>query len=80
MVYSGVVDEGKKWDTRSTHLERAKQRLVDAHHCTSIVEFTTIVGGAEQRDQLPLREELVSIFHNLVRAAYQIHIVFLEEA
>jgi hypothetical protein len=30
-----------------TYLEGAEQALVDAHHRTSVVEFTTVVGRAE---------------------------------
>lgn len=30
-----------------THLERAQQTLVHTHHCTGIIEFTTIVGCTE---------------------------------
>lgn len=64
----------------SSYLERAKQTLVDAHHGTRVVEFTTVVWRTEKCDQLSLREELVSIFHNLVGTADQIHIVFLQKA
>jgi hypothetical protein len=62
-----------------TYLEGAEQALVDAHHGTCIVEFTTVVGRTEQCDELALGEELVAILHNLVSSAYQIHIVFLQE-
>lgn len=30
-----------------THLEGAEQTLVHAHHCTGIIEFTTVVGRTE---------------------------------
>lgn len=63
-----------------THLERAQETLIDTHHGTRVVEFTTVVRRAEQRHQLALREELVPILHNLVRTAYQVHVVFLQEA
>ena len=63
-----------------THLERTKETLVDAHHCTGIVEFTAIVGRTEQGDQLSLGEEFVPILDDLMSAAYQIHVVFLQEA
>jgi len=39
---------------RLENLERTQETLVDAHHRTRIVEFTTIVGSAEKRDELPL--------------------------
>ena len=63
--------------SRRTYLERAEQAFIHAHHGPSIVEFTTIVWRTEQSDELSLREELITILHNLMRAAYQIHIVFL---
>jgi len=66
--------------SRLQNLKRAKQRLINAHHSASIVEFTTVIGRREQRDELTLREELVSVFHHLMRTAYEIHVVFLQEA
>lgn len=63
-----------------TNLERAEQALVNTHHCTCIVEFTTVVGCAEKRDQLALGEEFVTVLNNLMRTTYQVHIVFLEES
>jgi hypothetical protein len=62
------------------YLEGAEQALVDAHHCTSIVEFTTVVGCAKQRYKLALREEFVSVLHNLMSTADEVHVVFLQEA
>jgi hypothetical protein len=64
----------------SAYLEGAEQALVDAHHRTSIVEFTTIVRCAEKCYELALRKELVSILHDLMGTAYEIHVVFLQEA
>jgi len=63
-----------------THLERTEQALVDTHHCTCIVEFTTVVWCAEKRNQLAFGEEFVTVLDNLMRTTYQVHIVFLEEA
>lgn len=63
----------------STYLERTKQALINTHHRTSIVKFTTVVRSAEQRHELPLGEELVAILDDLMGTAYQIHVVFLEE-
>lgn len=42
---------------------------------TCIVEFTTIVWSWEQRHQLSFRKELVTIFDDLMRSAYQIKVV-----
>lgn len=63
-----------------TYLERTKQALIDAHHRTSIVKFSTVVGSAEQCYELSLREELITILDDLMGAAYQIHIVFLQKS
>lgn len=63
----------------STYLERTKQALINTHHCTSIIKFTTVVRSAEQRHELSLGEELVAILDDLMGTAYQIHVVFLEE-
>jgi len=62
------------------NLERAQQALVDAHHGTGIVEFAAVVRSGEQGDELALREEFVAVLDDLMRAADQIHIVFLQEA
>lgn len=48
-----------------TNLEGAQEGLIDAHHGTRIVKLATIVGRGEQRDQVPLREELITILHDL---------------
>ena len=62
-----------------TYLERTKQALINTHHCTSIVKFSTIVRSAEQCYELSLREKLITILDDLMRTAYQIHVVFLKE-
>lgn len=62
------------------NLERAEQALVDAHHGTSIVEFTTVVGGAEERHQLALGEELIAVLNNLMGTANEIHVMLLQES
>jgi hypothetical protein len=62
------------------YLERAQQALVYAHHRSSIVEFSAVIGRAEQRDQLSFREEFVAIFNNLVCSTDQVHIVLGQES
>ena len=47
------------------YLEGAHQCLVHRHHPAGIVELSTVVGGWEQSDQLPLGEKLVSVLDNL---------------
>lgn len=63
----------------SSHLERAEQALVHTHHGSSIVEFSAVVRCTEQGHELALGEELVTVFHDLVGTADQIHIVLLKE-
>lgn len=62
------------------YLERTQQALIHAHHSSCIVKFPAIVGCTEQRDQLALREELVSVLNDLMGTADKVHIVFLQEA
>jgi hypothetical protein len=64
---------------RDPYLEGAEQTFVYAHHCTSVVKLAAIVGGAEQRHQLSFGEEFVAIFHYLMGAADQVHVMFLQE-
>jgi hypothetical protein len=64
----------------SAYLEGAKQALVDAHHCTSVIKFTAVVGCTEQRYELTLRKELIAILHNLMSATYEVHVVLLQKA
>lgn len=61
------------------YLKGAQQALVHAHHGAGIVEFTTVVRGGEQGDQLPLRKELVSVLYDLMGPANEIHVMFLQE-
>ena len=66
--------------TRTTNLEGAEQALVHAHHGAGIVELAAIVGGAEERHELTLGEELVAVLDDLVSTADEVHVVFLQEA
>ena len=62
------------------YLERAQQALIHTHHCACIVKLTAVVRSAEKRDQLPFREELITILDDLVSATDEIHVMLLEEA
>jgi hypothetical protein len=62
------------------HLEGAEQTLVHAHHRARIVELAAVVGCAEERNELPLGEELVAVLYDLMGSANQIHVVLLKEA
>lgn len=53
--------------------------MVDAHEGTGIVELSAIVWGREDGNELPVSEELVAIFDDLVGPANEIEIVFLQE-
>jgi hypothetical protein len=62
---------------RLEDLERAQQALVDAHHGASIVKLAAVVGSTEKGDELAFREELVTIFDDLMSAADEIHVMLL---
>lgn len=51
--------------TSHTNLERAHEGCIDAHHCSSIVEFTAIVWRWKQCEELTLGEEFVAVFDDL---------------
>lgn len=51
--------------SRFEDLERAHQGLVNTHHGTCIVKFSTVIGGREYRHQLPVSKELITILHHL---------------
>ena len=61
------------------HLEGAHERVVNGHHGTSIVEFTTVVWSTEEGNQLTLRKELVPIFYDLVRTTNEVEVMLTEE-
>lgn len=52
-------------DHSETHLERAQKGFIDTHHSTRIIELSTIIWCGEERHQLSLRKELVSVFNDL---------------
>lgn len=60
-------------------LERAHQRLVHAHHRPGVVELPAVVGRGEDRHELPAREELVAVLHDLVRPADEVQVVPRQE-
>ena len=65
---------------RATYLERTQQTLVNTHHCASVVKFAAVIWCTEESNQLSFGEELVAVFHNLMRSANQVHVVFLQES
>ena len=60
-------------------LERAHQRVVHTHHRTRVVELAAVVGRTEDRDQLALGEEFVTVLDDLVRAADEVEVVSAQE-
>ena len=46
-------------------MERTHEHLVDGHHGAGVVELAAVVGRREERDELPLREELVAVLDDL---------------
>ena len=50
---------------RLEHLERAAQVLVDEHSCAGVVILGGVVWRTEERDELPVCEELCTVLHNL---------------
>ena len=65
--------------SRTKDLERAHEGLVDGHHGTSVIELTAVVGSREEGDELALGEELVTVLNDLMGAADEIELLFLEE-
>ena len=61
-------------DLKATH-----ERLVNRHHGTSVVKLPAVVGGREQRHQLPSGEELVPILHHLVSPAHKVEVMLVQE-
>ena len=59
--------------------ERAHQALVDRHHRARVVKLAAVVGRAEDRDELPVGEELVAVLDDLVRADDEVVVVLREE-
>lgn len=72
-------DERKEKNSLVNHLETAHQRFVNTHHSAGIVEFTTVIWRGEKCDELSLGEKFIAIFNHLMRPAYEIHIVTIQE-
>ena len=53
-----------------TYLEGAEEVLANCHHSPCVVEFATVVWRREHSHQLPVRHELVPIFHHLHAKGY----------
>lgn len=69
----------KRAGDRTTNLKRAHERLVDGHHSACIIELAAVVRGRKEGNQLPLGKELITVFHDLVRATDQVQIVTIQE-
>lgn len=62
ILFSCKTKSGLK---RNSYLEWTHECVIDRHHATRIVEFSTIVGCWEKSHQLSFGEELVSVLHHL---------------
>lgn len=65
---------GRFEDLKGTH-----ECIINRHHGTSIVKFTTIVGSGEKSDQLSLGKKFVSIFDHLMSPTDQVQVMFMEK-
>ena len=54
------------WCLFKTYLEGAHERFINAHHSTSVVEFTAVIWRRKKCDELTLSEEFVPVFNNLL--------------
>lgn len=61
-------------------LKGTEERLVDAHHCASVIKLATVVWCRKECDELAFGKELVPVFNDLVGTADEVHVVFLEKA
>lgn len=46
---------------------------------TGVIKLAAVVGRREERDELPLRKELVAVLDHLMRAADQVELVLRQE-
>lgn len=67
------------WSSWFQHLERAHQSLIDTHHSTSVVIFTSIVGSRKYGNQLPVSEKFLSILYDLMTTTGKIQIVYCQK-
>jgi len=49
----------------STHLERTEERFVHVHHGASIVKLAAVVRRRENRHELTIREEFITVLYDL---------------
>ena len=60
-----MIGGGQEEICGDIYLEGAHQCLVHRHHPPGVIKLSTVVGGREQRDELPFGEKLVTVFDNL---------------
>lgn len=65
---------GRFEDLKGTH-----ECIINRHHGTSIVKFTTVIGSGEKSDQLPLGKKFISILDHLMGTTDQVQVMFMEE-
>ena len=64
---------------RLQNLEGTHESLIDTHHSSRVIEFSAVIWCRENGNQLSLSEELVAVFHDLMRSADQVHFVLFQE-
>jgi hypothetical protein len=60
-------------------LEGAHECFIDAHHCSSIIEFAAVVRCGKEGDELSAGKEFVSVFDDLMRAANEVQVVLVQK-
>ena len=65
--------------SRLQDLETAHKSIINWHHSTCIIEFSTIVRGTEKCNKLSLGKEFIAIFHNLMCSTDQINVMLFIE-
>ena len=76
---SSVSISGLRGTGRFENLKTTHECIIHGHHCSSIVEFSTVVWSGKNCNEFPSSKEFVTIFHNLMRTNHQIQVVTTEE-
>jgi hypothetical protein len=56
-----------------TYLERAEERFVHVHHGARVIKLAAIVRRREDRNELTVREELITILDDLSQYKVRLH-------
>lgn len=58
---------------QQSHLKGAHERLIHAHHGSSVVKLSAVVWRREQSDELPLGEKFVAVLDHLQRGSERVN-------